>query len=154
MAAKPSGTGTDLTLRKEVFALKLSVLAGYVGLGLSVGTLSGLLGIGGGVLMVPALVLLWGMKIHLAIGTSLAVMIPSALAGTLRHHYSYGNVDFIVAGLVGLGAVVGSFCLGAPLANYLPAETLRKVFGAAMIVLGFYYGWLQPYVAKLAENVG
>jgi len=132
--------------------LKFHAVTGYVALGLAVGILSGLLGIGGGILMVPALTLLWGMKMHIAIGTSLAVMIPSALAGVLRHHFSYGNVDFVVAILVAIGAIVGSFCIGAPLAEVLPSSVLKRIFGAAMIVLGVYYGWLQPYIAHIAAN--
>ena len=84
-------------------------------IGVCAGIISGLLGLGGGVFLVPALLLFLDMSIHKAIGISLAVIVPTALSGALKH-YHLGNVDLRVAALVAVGGIVGGF-LGAILAN-------------------------------------
>jgi uncharacterized membrane protein YfcA len=103
-------------------------------IGLFGGVTSGLFGVGGGVVMVPAMVLLLHTNIKTAIGTSLIVIIPTALTGGLKHH-QLGNIDWrMVASLVPL-AIVGGF-LGAALTKSLPAETLKKCFGGFIILAG------------------
>ena len=124
----------------------------YLAVGVAVGTISGLLGIGGGILMVPLIVLLWktgpdGIKI--AIGTSLATMIPTSIAGTLRHHYSFSNVDFTLAACLAVGAVAGTLFLGAPLAEHLPAATLKRIFGVLMVVSGLKWSGALDIVTGL-----
>ena len=128
---------------------KIAVLFGYLGIGLTVGIVSGLLGIGGGVLMVPAIVYIWGRSMQIAVGTSLAVMIPGALAGVLRHHFSFGNVDFRLAGLLAVGAVVGAYAIGAPLADSLPGPMLKKIFGLLMVIVGLRMIGAGTWLAKL-----
>ena len=128
---------------------KTALLLGYLGVGLAVGIVSGLLGIGGGVLMVPAIVYIWGRSMQIAVGTSLAVMIPSALAGVLRHHFSFANVDFRLAGLLAIGAVVGSYAIGAPLAEYLPSEVLKKIFGVLMVIIGLKMIGIDVWLGRL-----
>lgn len=125
-------------------------IAGYLGAGTVIGLISGLFGIGGGILMVPLIVFAWGRDMQLAVGTSLAVMIPSALAGTLRHH-GYGNVDFKLAGALAVGAVLGTTFIGAPLAEYLPAETLKKAFGVLMVLAGLKMTGLFDAALALAK---
>lgn len=86
--------------------LKWTTLIPGLGIGVVVGVMSGLLGIGGGILMVPALLYLWKENIpnmQMAVATSLAVMIPSTIAGTLRNHFSFGRVDWPLAVLLGVG---------------------------------------------------
>jgi len=108
----------------------------YLGVGALVGVVSGLFGIGGGILMVPAIVFIWAKEMQTAVGTSLAVMVPAALAGVLRHHFSFANVDFKLAAALAVGAIFGTTLLGAPLAEALPAETLKKLFGVLMVIAG------------------
>ncbi|WKZ57370.1 MAG: sulfite exporter TauE/SafE family protein [Bdellovibrionota bacterium] len=110
-------------------------------IGLVAGVTSGLFGVGGGVIIVPGLMLLLGLSVHMAIGISLAVIIPTAMIGTLRH-WQAGNVDLSIAFFLALGAIVGGY-LGASLAVALPAVTLKKIFGAFLIVLGLHFilGW-------------
>ncbi|HEY3398125.1 MAG TPA: sulfite exporter TauE/SafE family protein [Armatimonadota bacterium] len=115
--------------------LKWSVILPGLGIGVIVGMASGLLGIGGGILMVPALVYLWKHNMQMAVGTSLAVMIPSTIAGTLRHS-SFGNVDWPVAIMLGVGAMAGAYFLGAPLAEHIPSDMLKKIFGVVMALFG------------------
>jgi len=103
-------------------------------IGLFGGVTSGLFGVGGGIVMVPAMVFLLHTNIKTAIGTSLVVIIPTALTGAFKHH-QLGNIDWrMAASLVPL-AIVGGF-LGAALTKSLPAETLKKLFGGFIILAG------------------
>jgi uncharacterized membrane protein YfcA len=105
-----------------------------VAFGVLAGVASGLLGVGGGTLMVPFLTLVAGLSQHAAQATSLLVILPTAIAGTvaLRRH-GVGNVGKSLRfGVIGaIGAV-----LGALLALALPASTLRIVFAAFLGVVG------------------
>jgi len=123
----------------------------YAGLGVAVGVISGLFGIGGGILMVPAIIYIWGYEPKIAVGTSLAVMIPGAIAGVLRHHFTYQTVDWRIAAGLALGAVVGSAFIGAPLANWLPADSLKKGFGVLLIVFGLKMAGVFDYLATLGR---
>lgn len=104
-----------------------------VGVGILTGFMSALLGIGGGVVMVPAMVMLLGIAQKSAHGISLAAMMPTAFTGILMH-CARGNVDFRVGGWVGLGAAVGAFC-GALAAVNLDACTLRLIFAIFLILM-------------------
>lgn len=125
-------------------------IAGYVGVGAAAGFISGLFGIGGGILMVPLIVLIWNLPMQMAVGTSLAVMCPTALAGVIRHYF-YDNVDFKLAAALAVGAICGSFFLGAPLAEHLPAETLKKAFGVVMCLVGLKMTGLFDYLWTLVR---
>ena len=103
-------------------------------IGLFSGVTSGLFGVGGGIVMVPAMVYLLNTNIKTAIGTSLIVIIPTAITGAFKHQ-QLGNIDWkIAASLVPL-AIVGGF-IGAALTKQLPADTLKKLFGGFMILAG------------------
>jgi uncharacterized protein len=102
-------------------------------LGLVVGTVSALLGIGGGVIIVPTLVLLFGYGQHLAEGTSLAVIVPTALFGAIAHTRR-GYTDWSIGWKLGLGGLAGAL-LGAELALALPAGVLARAFGALLAVV-------------------
>ncbi len=104
-------------------------------IGLIGGVSSGLFGVGGGIVMVPAMVYFLDTNIKTAIGTSLVVIIPTAFTGALKHQ-QLGNVDWRVAGWLIPLAVVGGFG-GAALTKSLPAETLKRLFGGFMILAGF-----------------
>lgn len=112
----------------------MSALA-YVALGLAVGVFSGLIGVGGGIVLVPALVYLFKFPQHLAQGTSMVMLIPPiGLLGAYTY-WKYGHVDLRAAGLLIVGFVVGS-PLGARFAVALPQETLRRVVGWVLIAVG------------------
>ncbi|HEX6971597.1 MAG TPA: sulfite exporter TauE/SafE family protein [Limnochordia bacterium] len=102
-------------------------------LGLAAGSLGGLLGVGGGVIIVPALTYLLHVPIHIAVGTSLAVIIPTAITGSLTH-FTKGNVDLRAAVLVAAGSIVGAYA-GATLAEYLPAVIIKRLFGVLLAVM-------------------
>ena len=101
------------------------------------GFLSGLLGIGGGAFMVPAMVLVVGMSQHMAQGSSLLCMIPAGAVGAYTH-WGLGNVAKpLLPGLVG-GTLIGAL-LGGIAANLLPETILRLVFAVVMIWIGIQY---------------
>ncbi len=131
----------------------LAGIAAYLGVGTVVGVISGLFGIGGGVLMVPAIIFIWQREPKVAVATSLAVMIPGAIAGVLRHHFSYGVVDWRVAAGLAVGAIVGSFAIGAPLANWLPADALKKGFGVLLVVSGLKMAGVFDFITAQASNL-
>lgn len=103
-------------------------------IGLVGGVASGLFGIGGGIVMVPAMVYFLGTNIKTAVGTSLIVIIPTAISGAFKHQ-QLGNIDWrLAAALIPL-AVAGGF-LGAALTQALPAATLKKLFGGLVMLAG------------------
>lgn len=103
-------------------------------IGLASGVTSGLLGVGGGIVMVPAMMILMGIDIKTAIGTSLAVIIPTALMGAGKHYFE-GNVDWKVALSLAPMAIVGGY-LGAWLTTVISPEHLRRIFGLFMLIIG------------------
>jgi uncharacterized membrane protein YfcA len=106
----------------------------YLALGAFVGVFSGLFGVGGGIVMVPFLVLLSGQNQQMAQGISLAVMVPTALANSLRYARS-GNMDLWIALAIALGAVPAGYLFGADIAQRLPAKTLQTLFALFMVAV-------------------
>lgn len=106
-----------------------------LGMGLGTGVLSGLLGVGGGVVLVPMMVFILGTAQHLAQGISMLFIIPTALSG-LWHLYKNKLVDFRVAGLIAVGAIVGT-AISANFVQFIPAAELKKAFGAFVLYSGF-----------------
>jgi len=107
----------------------------YIVLGLSAGFISGLIGIGGGVIIVPALVFLFGLSQHKAQGTTLGLLVPPIGLLAAWTYYKQGYVDIKIAIFICIGFFLGGL-LGAKLATNLPNSTLEKVFGIALILLG------------------
>jgi uncharacterized membrane protein YfcA len=107
-------------------------IAGFVALGLIAGALASLLGIGGGLVIVPVLVTLFAFQQHLAQGTSLAVIVPTAAVGTITHARA-GRVAVRVALLLGAGGVLGGF-LGGRAALSLDAPLLRRLFAVLLVI--------------------
>jgi len=106
----------------------------FVLLGLLVGVMSGVMGIGGAVFIVPALVYIFGWQQHMAQGTTLAMLVPPIGILAAWRYYQAGHVDLRVAGLLCLGFFVGGY-FGGVFANQLPGDTLRKIFGGALLLI-------------------
>jgi uncharacterized membrane protein YfcA len=102
-------------------------------IGLAAGSAAGLLGVGGGIVMVPAMVLLLGFDQHVAQGTSLVVIIPAALAGSVTH-YRNGRVSLRDAALLAGGGVLGA-ALGSTLALSVDDALLRRMFAVFLLVV-------------------
>jgi uncharacterized membrane protein YfcA len=109
-------------------------LASFAALGLAAGVLSALMGVGGGVIMVPAFVLLFGLDQHTAEGTSLLVIIPTALMGAWRHA-RHDYTDWRLGLLIGAGGAVGGL-LGAQAALALDPVVLQRLFAAFLVLTG------------------
>lgn len=105
--------------------------------GAASGFVSGMMGVGGGGIVIPLMVLLAGMDQHLAQGTSLLVMVPASTIGALTH-YRLGNVRLNIVWGLAPGALVGGF-LGATGANLLPDLYLMIVFCGIGVWMGFRY---------------
>jgi uncharacterized protein len=103
-------------------------------LGLGVGVLVGLLGIGGGVVLVPAMVYLLGMDQHMAQGTSLLILLPPLGLGALIAYWKRGQVDLASGILCALGMLIGGY-LGSQMALPLSSRNLKGFFGCFLIVV-------------------
>jgi len=106
----------------------------YVLLGLVAGIFSGLIGIGGGIIIIPALILVFGFSQHQAQGTTLALLVPPIGLLAAWTYYSKGYVDLRTAGLICIGFFAGGL-LGAKLAVGLSSSILEKLFGAALLLI-------------------
>jgi uncharacterized membrane protein YfcA len=103
-------------------------------LGLVAGGVSGLVGIGGGVIIAPALVLWFGFSQKMAQGTTLALLVPPIGILAAYTYYKHGNVNLGAAGLIVIGFVIGSL-LGARYINNLSESTVVRVFGIFLLLL-------------------
>jgi uncharacterized protein len=104
-------------------------------IGLSAGILSGMLGIGGAIIMVPALVFFFGMTQHQAQGTSLAILLFPIGFLAFWNYYRQGFVNFRIAVIVMLAFFIGGY-LGSLAAVHISARILKIIFGLLIIVLG------------------
>jgi uncharacterized membrane protein YfcA len=102
-------------------------------LGLGVGVLVGLLGIGGGVVLVPAMVYLLHMDQHLAQGTSLFILLPPVGLGALREYWKQGEVDLNAGILCALGMLLGGYA-GSLIALPMPSRHLKGAFGCFLML--------------------
>ena len=109
----------------------------FILVGLFAGTISGVIGIGGGVVIVPALVLLFGFTQQMAQGTTLALLVPPIGFLAAYTYFRAGYVDLKAAVFVCIGFFIGGL-LGSKVAVNVPAAILKKVFGATMILIGIY----------------
>ena len=108
-------------------------MIGAIVIGLAGGVVAGLLGVGGGVLFVPGLVIFLGLSQHHAEATSLLAIVPVAIVGAYRHD-RYGNVrreDAVLMGVLSLAGAAG----GVALANALSGAFLRDAFAALMVIV-------------------
>lgn len=106
----------------------------YIILGFVTGAFSGIFGLGGGIIVVPALVFLFGFTQHQAQGTTLAMMVPPIGLLAAWTYYKQGFVDLRIAALLCLGFFVGGL-LGAKFVVGLSDPLLRKIFGVVMLLI-------------------
>ena len=107
----------------------------YLCLGLIAGVFSGFLGIGGGTIIIPVLVFLFGLTQHQAQGTTLAIMIPPIGLLAALAYYRQGNVVIPIAIWVALGFLIGGY-LGAVLVQPIPDLALKRMFGLYLAIIG------------------
>jgi uncharacterized membrane protein YfcA len=114
-------------------------IVSLVVLGLCAGAIAASLGLGGGVIFVPALVVLFGFEQHIAQGTSLAVIFPTAIVATIAHTRR-GNVRWRLAIPIGMAGIVGAV-IGAQIALRLDPDVLRQMFGVFLMLLAVRMAW-------------
>ncbi len=113
----------------------------YLLLGLCAGMFGSMLGVGGGVVMVPALVILFNFDQKVAQGTSMGAMIGIAVMGFYRYKAEPSiTVDYVPVILIGIAAIGGAF-LGVKIATVLPKAALQKIFAAVMLVAAARLFW-------------
>ncbi|HQW05014.1 MAG: sulfite exporter TauE/SafE family protein [Flavobacteriales bacterium] len=105
-----------------------------VAVGLAAGILSGFVGVGGGIIMVPALVLLLGYGQHQAQGTSLAVLVLPVVALAVRNYYKAGVIEPKVVAVIAVAFVVGGY-FGSRWSLAVPQEIVKRIFGVLMLVI-------------------
>ncbi len=116
-------------------------------IGLCAGVLSGMVGVGGGLIIVPALVFFLGMSQHSAQGTSLGLLLLPAGILAVMNYYKAGHVDLKVVGLLALGFIAGSY-FGSKWSLALPQETVRKIFAIFLFYTAFkMIGWEKALVS-------
>lgn len=109
-------------------------------IGLVAGVAGGMFGIGGGAIMVPAMVLLMGLDQKFATGTSIAAQIlPIGILAAIVY-YREGNLNFKYAVLIAVGLIIGNY-FGALFANqpYITSETMKKLYGLFLLLIGARY---------------
>ena len=115
--------------------LNMTIIVALVFIGIAAGVLSGFIGLGGGVVMVPCLVYFLGMSQHMAQGTSLAVMLPPIGILAVMNYYKAGMVDMKSAAILSAAFILGGF-LGSKVAIQLPPQVIKRSFGIIIILVG------------------
>ncbi len=105
--------------------------------GLAAGIAAGLFGVGGGIIIVPALVYVLGFPAQRATGTSLAVLLPPVGLGAFLEYYRHGNVDVRAAVVIAATLFAGAW-IGASLANSLDHPRMKMLFGGFAVLVGIY----------------
>ncbi len=127
----------------KIFEFAANVKLGLL-LSFFAGVSSGLLGIGGGALMVPILHFALSFPMHLAVATSVFVMVFTSVSGVATHLY-FGNVQFEYALILGVGVIFGAQ-IGAYISKRISSKNLRRIFGFLLIIVGLrmilkFLGW-------------
>jgi uncharacterized membrane protein YfcA len=130
--------------------MTLPLILALVAIGLTAGLLAGLLGVGGGVVLVPAMVLALAFDQHISQGTSLLVVIPAALTGSWTN-YRRGRFRLRDAGILAAGGIVGA-AIGSSVALGFDELLLRRLFALLLLVLGVRMllpaGWIGSLFAR------
>lgn len=107
-------------------------------IGLAAGVLGGLVGVGGGIIIIPGLIFLMGMSQHMAQGTSLAVMLPPIGLFAAYNYYKAGELNLKYALIVAAAFLIGGY-FGSKIALSVSVDSLRKIFGFFVIALGIHF---------------
>ncbi len=122
-------------------------MVGFIGLGLAAGSLSGVTGIGGGIIIVPMLIYFFGYSAHMAQGTTLALMVPPIGIAAAWSYYQRGMVSIPAALIIAAGFIAGSV-IGAKLAIALPENVIRKIFAVLLFAVAIKMFMQNPAGAQ------
>lgn len=121
-------------------------------IGLAAGLLGGIVGVGGGIIIVPALVYFLGFNQHTAQGTSLGlIMLPVGILGFLQYYNSCAKagtpINFYVIGIIAIAFVIGSF-FGSKIALSVSQDVLKKCFAALLIIVAIKMLFFDKAIAE------
>lgn len=120
-------------------------------IGLAAGILGGLVGVGGGIIIVPSLVYFLSFSQKSAQGTSLGLLLlPVGIFGVLQY-YKQGHVDFKVVAIIAIGFLVGSY-FGSKIALSLSQETVKKIFAIMLLLIGFKMLFIDKKIIEAANK--
>ena len=120
--------------KSKTMSFTIGIILSLVVLGIFTGMLSGIVGVGGGIILVPALIYLFGISQFQAQGTSLALlMFPVGILAVMQY-YKQGYIDFKLVGIIAIGFVIGSY-FGSKFALSLPKEAIKKIFATLLLIV-------------------
>lgn len=132
--------------------MTLQIVLILIIIGLCAGMLSGLIGIGGGIVVVPALVYFLGFSQHEAQGTSLGLLLLPVGILAVLNYYNKGYIDIKVVAIMCASFVVGGW-LGSKLSLALPEEPVKKIFGVILLYTAFkMFGW-EAAIIRFFKNI-
>ncbi len=114
--------------------MSVSMLIIVIIIGIITGITAGMLGVGGAIIMVPALIFFLGFSQHMAQGTSLAVMLPPIGIVAAYNYWKAGHVDLRIALILALTFIIGSY-FGSRFAINIPQHLLKKIFGLVLLMV-------------------
>ena len=126
-------------------------------IGLAAGMLSGMVGVGGGIILVPAMVFFLHYTQHQAQGTSLGVLVfPVVILGFLKYYYDCNKagspIDFKIIGLIAIGFIVGGY-FGSSIALKIDKETLKKIFAVILFYTAFKLLEWDSVIIRWVKNI-
>jgi len=110
------------------------IYAAYIALGIVAGMIGGMFGLGGGTVLIPAMVFIFGLTQHQAQGTSLAMMVPPIALLAAWRYWKAGNVRWDIAALMCLGFFIGGL-IGANFAHGFSETMLKRIFGVYLLIV-------------------
>ncbi|MES2431238.1 MAG: sulfite exporter TauE/SafE family protein [Bacteroidota bacterium] len=123
-------------MNKQKADMDMQTILIVILIGIAAGMLGGLVGVGGGLIIVPSLVYFLGFSQHAAQGTSLGlILLPVGILGVMQY-YKHGDVDFKVVAILAVGFLLGSY-FGSKVSLSLPQATVKKIFAIFMMIMAF-----------------
>ena len=139
-------------LNSKTKTMDVQVILLLLLLGFGAGILSGLVGVGGGIIIVPGLVFLLGFSQKMAQGTSLAVLLLPVGILAVMQYYKSGFVDVRSVGIIAIAFLVGGF-FGSKIAIMLPADSVKKIFAILLLLISIKMLFFDKKTAVSNEKV-
>jgi len=138
----------------------MEIIFSYIGLGVVAGFVAGLLGVGGGLIIVPVLIVIFQLNnfadeiiVHMAIGTSLASIVFTSMSSIYAHHFQHKAVQWDIVKRLTPGIIFGAL-LGAVIADFIPAKILQKFFAVFELAVAFQMALnIKAHAARTLPNL-
>jgi uncharacterized protein len=141
-----------MRVKNKPYKMTVQIILLLIAIGLAAGILSGLVGVGGGIIVVPALVFFLGFTQQQAQGTSLGLLLLPVGILAVMNYYNKGQIDIRVVGIMAITFVIGGW-LGSKLALSLPEVTVKRIFAVVLFYAAFkMMGW-DAVVYKGIKNI-